>query len=94
MWYFPPLIQVSDRTLYILISDFDIHITSLNASFEKKVIVDAPSELDIRMWIQIDEVISDNSVLQLDIEGAHSIKVYMKDSYLHLEHNGWVFNYQ
>ena len=90
---FSILIQNNDKTLYILFSDFDIHITSLNASFEKQLLVDAPSEIDIRMWIQIDEVQSENRVLQLDMEGANPIKMYLKDDYLHLEHNRFVFNY-
>ena len=90
---FSILIQNYDKTLYILFSDFDIHITSLNASFEKQLLVDAPSEIDIRMWIQIDEVQSDNRVLQLRMEGANPIKMYLNDDYLHLEHNRFVFNY-
>ena len=91
--FFSLLVQVNDKTLYILFSDFDIHITSLNASFEKQLLVDASSEIDIRIWIQIDEVQSENSVLQFDMEGANPIKMYLKDGYLHLEHDRFAFNY-
>ena len=90
---FSILIQNNDKTLYILFSDFDIHITSLNASFDKQLLVDASSEIDIRIWIQIDEVQSENSVLQFDMEGANPIKMYLKDGYSHLEHDRFAFNY-